>query len=114
MPGSRRLKANADARFALPKPRKFPDPGAGGIDIGGDIDIDQVGFVGGDTLADSFADIAGAIDANALHAAGARHRGEIRIVPLAAGRMVKVGGQLPAAEVAALQAADRGISVIVP
>src|SRR5258707_14844602 len=73
------LIAGADAGLALAEPGQFPDTGAHRIDVGGDIDVDQIGLVGGDALADGFAEIAGAIDAHALDAAGARHRGKIRI-----------------------------------
>ena len=65
-----------------PKPGKLPNAGAAGIDIGGDIDVDQIGLVGGDALANGLAEIAGAIDAHAFDAAGARHGGEVRIVAL--------------------------------
>src|SRR5437899_5337412 len=103
---SGRLIAGADACLALPEAWELPDAGAGGIDIGGDVDVDQIGLVGGDALADGLAEIAGAIDAHAFDAAGTRHRGEIRIVTLAADGIVEVGGELAAAEIAALQAAD--------
>src|SRR5207237_3042294 len=53
------LKARADAGLALAEPGQFPHPRAGRIDIGGDIDIDQIGLVRGDALADGFAEIAG-------------------------------------------------------
>ena len=69
-------------RLALPEAGQFPDAGAGRIDVGGDIDVDQIGLVGGDALADRLGEIAGAVDAHAFDAAGARHRGEIRIVAL--------------------------------
>src|SRR5690348_6054670 len=39
---SARLIAHADARFALAKSGQFPDAGAGRIDVGGDVDIDQI------------------------------------------------------------------------
>ena len=100
--------------LALPKPGQFPNAGADRIDVGGDIDVDQIGLVGGDALADGLAEIAGAIDAHAFDAAGARHRGEIRIVALAGRGIVEVGRQFAAAEIAALQPADRGVGVIVP
>ena len=100
--------------LALPEPGQFPDAGARGIDIGGDIDVDQIGLVGGDALADGLADIAGAVDAHAFDAAGARHRGKIRIVALAGDRIMEVGREFAAAEIAALQPADRGIGVVVP
>src|SRR5467141_3130768 len=87
---SRRLVSHSDAGLALSKSGKLPNAGAAGIDIGG------------------------AIDPHAFHAAGARHRGEVRIVARASGWIVEVGGEFAAAEVAALQAADRGIGVVVP
>src|ERR1044072_8694849 len=77
------LIAGADAGLALAEPRQFPDTRADRIDIGGDIDVDQIGLVGGDTLADRFGEIAGTIDAHALDAAGARHRSKIRVIALA-------------------------------
>ena len=97
-----------------PSPGNSQTPGADRIDVGGDIDVDQIGLVGGDALADGLAEIAGAIDAHALDAAGARHRGEIRIVALAGLRIVEIGREFAPAEIAALQTADRGIGVIVP
>src|ERR1700693_4815939 len=111
---SGRLKLRSNSRLASPQPWKLPDAGAGGIDVGGDIDVDQIGLVGGDALADGFAEIAGAIDAHTFDTAGTRHRGEIRIVTLAADRIVEVGGEFAAAEITALQAADRSIGVVVP
>src|SRR4030088_1997377 len=111
---SRRLVSHPDARLALSKSGKLPNAGAAGIDIGGDIDVDQIGLVGRDAFENGFAEIAGAIDPHAFHAAGARHRGEVRIVARASGWIVEVGGEFAAAEVAALQAADRGIGVVVP
>ena len=50
--------ARADTGLALSEPGQFPDAGADRIDIGGDIDVDQKGLVGGDALADRFAEIA--------------------------------------------------------
>src|SRR5206468_587041 len=88
---SGRLIAGADAGLALPEPGQFPDAGAHRVDVGGDIDVDQIGLVGGNPLADRLADIAGTVDADALDAAGARHRGEVRIVALARRRIVEVG-----------------------
>ena len=70
------LIARADAGLALAEPGQIPNTGADRIDVGGDIDVDQIGLVGGDALADRLAEIAGTIDAHALDAAGARHRGE--------------------------------------
>src|SRR6266702_1883977 len=110
----RRLKSGSNARLALPRPRQLPDPGARGVDVGGAIDVDQIGFVGGDALANGFAEVAGAVDAHALDAAGTRHGGEVRIVALTGDRIVEVGGEFTAPEIAALQAADRGIGVVVP
>lgn len=52
--------------------------------------------------------IAGAVDAHTPDAAGLRQRREIGVVGLARFRMAEVGRQLAAAEIAALQAADRG------
>src|SRR5262249_2106633 len=80
---SRRLVARAAAGLALAEPRQFPDTRADRIDVGGDIDVDQVRLVSRDALADRFRNVAGAIDPHALDAAGARHRSEIRIVALA-------------------------------
>src|SRR5882724_2425138 len=111
---SGRIESGSNARLALPESRKLPNAGAAGIDIGGDIDIDQIGLVGGDALANGFAEIAGAIDPHAFDAAGARHGGEVRIVTRAGGRIMEVGGEFAAAEVTALQPADRGVSVVVP
>src|SRR5882762_285599 len=111
---SGRIESGSNARLALPESRKLPNAGAAGIDIGGDIDIDQIGLVGGDALANGFAEIAGAIDPHAFDAAGARHGGEVRIVTRAGGRIMEVGGEFAAPEVTALQPADRGVSVVVP
>src|ERR1700694_3254843 len=111
---SGRLELGSDARLASPEAGELPDAGAARIDIGGDIDVDQIGLVGGDPLADGFAEIAGAIDPHALDAAGSRHRGKIRIVTRAGDRIVEVGGEFAAAEITALQPTDRGIGVIVP
>ena len=57
---------------------------------------------------------AGAVDADAVDAGRARHGGEVGIVGRAGLRMLEVGRELAAAEIAALQAADRGIGVVVP
>ena len=57
---------------------------------------------------------AGAVDGDALDAGRARHGGEVGIVGRAGLRMLEVGRELAAAEIAALQAADRGIGVVVP
>src|ERR1700716_4680857 len=111
---SGRLIAGADAGLALPEPGQFPDAGAHRIDVGGDIDVDQIGLVGGDALAEGITDVALAIDADAFDAAGARHRGKIRIVTLARRRIMEVGCEFVSAEIAALQPADRGLGVIVP
>src|ERR1700761_4407109 len=110
----RRLEARADAGLALAEPRQFPDAGANRIDVGGDVDIDQIGLVRRDALPDRFTDITGTVDAHALDAAGARHRGEVRIVALAGHGIVEIGRKLAAAKIAALQPADRGIGVVVP
>ena len=61
-----------------------------------------------------FKKFAGTIDAHAFDAGRARHGGEIRIVALAGLGMMEVSRKLAAAEVAALEAADRRIGVIVP
>src|SRR5665213_1164482 len=111
---SGRLVAHADPGLALSEPRQFPDAGAAWIDVGSDIDVDQIGLVGGDALAKGLAEIAGPIDPHALYAAGARHRGEVRTVTRAGVGVVEIGRQFAAAEIAALQAADRGVGVIVP
>src|SRR5215831_21124890 len=111
---SSRLVARADANFTLAEPRQLPDGSAGWIDIGGDVDIDQVRLVGGDRLPDGVADIAGPIDADAFDAAGAGHRREVRAVALAGVRILEVGRKLAPAEIAALQPADRGVGVIIP
>ena len=63
---------------------------------------------------DRVAEIGGAVDADAVDASGARHGGEIRIIGLARLGMLEVGGEFPPAEIAALQAADRRIGVVVP
>src|ERR1700730_12196768 len=99
MTRSSRLVTDTNARLALPKPRQFPNSGAAGIDVGGNIDVDQIGLVGGDTLADGLAKITGAIDADTLDAAGARHGGEIRIVTFAGIGIVEVGRQFATAEI---------------
>src|SRR5205085_11132497 len=111
---SGRLIAGADAGLALAEPGKLPDAGTSGVDIGGDIDVDQIGLVGTDAVSDRLADIAGTIDPHAFDAAGTRHGGEIRIVALARIGIMEVGRQLPAAEIAALQSPDRGIGVVIP
>src|SRR5580704_8065672 len=108
------LIARADADLALAEAGQLPHPGAGRVDVGGDIDVDQIRLVGRDRLLDGVANIACTIDAHALDAAGARHGGKIRIVALARFGVVEVGRKLAAAEIAALQAPDRGVSVIVP
>src|SRR5215472_10594565 len=82
-PRSGRLIARANAGLALAKAGKLPHAGTGGIDVGADIDVDKIGLVGRDRFADRLAKVARAIDADALDAAGARHRREIRIVALA-------------------------------
>src|SRR6267142_2546424 len=46
------LIARADAGLALAEPGQFPNARARRIDVGGDIDIDQIGLVGRDALAD--------------------------------------------------------------
>src|SRR5260221_9274397 len=51
------LVAGADARLALSKPGQFPNAGADRIHIGSDIDLDQIGRVGGDALADGLPEI---------------------------------------------------------
>src|SRR6202045_1611978 len=48
---SSRFELLPDSRLASPEPRKLPDPGAGGVDIGSDIDVDQIGLFGPDALA---------------------------------------------------------------
>src|ERR1700686_5869124 len=93
---SGRLKLRSNSRLASPQPWKLPDAGAGGIDVGGDIDVNQIGLVGGDALADGFAEIAGAIDPHAFDAARARHRGKIRIVTPARRRIMEVGVEFAA------------------
>src|ERR1700751_2273232 len=87
---SRRLKLHADARLAAAEARQLPDAGAGGIDVGCDVDIDQIGLVGRDALADRLANIAGAIDAHTLDAAGGPHCRELRIEGMARPRIVEV------------------------
>src|ERR1700759_4376830 len=101
----RRLEARADAGLALAESRQFPDTGADRIDVGGDVDIDQIGLVGRNALADSLADVAGAGHAHAFDTTGARHRREIRIVALSRDGIMEVGRKLAAAEIAALQSA---------
>src|SRR3954451_5416230 len=86
----------------LCKARQFPHAGAGRIDVGRDIDVDQIGLVGIDPLAHGRGEIGGAIHANSLDAGGARHRGEVRIVTLAGFRVVEVGRELTSAEIAVL------------
>src|SRR6185312_10014078 len=106
-----RLIARADAGLALAEPGQLPDAGTGRVDVGGNVDVDEIGLAGGNALVDRLANIAGAIDAHALDAAGTRHRREIRIVALAGPGIVEIGRKLAAAEIAALQSADRGIGV---
>ena len=48
---SGRLIARANARLALPEAGKLPDAGAGGIDIRGDVDVDQIGLLGSNAFA---------------------------------------------------------------
>ena len=62
--------ALTDRRLADAETRQFPHAGAGRIDVGGDVDIDQIGLVGGDALADGFGQVGGTIDAHALDAGG--------------------------------------------
>src|SRR5580692_6290920 len=95
----RRLKARADAGLALAEPRQFPDAGPDRIDVGGDVNVDQIRLVGRNSLADSLTNIAGAVNTYAFDAAGAGHRREIRAVALTGDGIVEVGRQLPAAEI---------------
>src|SRR6516164_1312366 len=114
LPRSSRLITAADTYLALAKARQLPHASAGRIDIGADIDIDQIGPVCGNGAANGVADIAGTIDPHSLDAARARHRGKIRIIAAAGLWIVEVGSELAAAEIAAWKAADRCIGIVVP
>src|SRR6266581_3784225 len=80
--GSPRLIPRADRRPALAEAGEFPHASAGRIDIGRDIDVDEIRPVGLDALAHRFREIGGAIDAHTFDAGRARHSGEVRIVAL--------------------------------
>src|SRR5262249_15577245 len=108
-PQSCRLIACADAGLALAKARQLPYACTSRIDVGGDVDVDQIRLVGGDGLANGIPDIACSINPHPLDAAGARHRREIRIVALAGPGIVEVSRQFSPAEITALQAADRRV-----
>src|SRR5882757_2416317 len=55
---STRLEARANAGLALAEARQFPHAGADWIDVGRDINVDQIGLVGGDALADRLTKVA--------------------------------------------------------
>src|SRR5262249_16944807 len=104
----------ADGDLADAEAGQFPHPGAAWVLIGVDVDVDQVWFVLRDGVADGVSGGAGAGDADAVDGWWARHRGKVRVVWLAGRRMLEVGGKLAAIQIAALQAADRRVGVIVP
>src|SRR5262245_49041710 len=104
----------ADGYLADAKAGQFPHPGPAWVLVGVDVDVDQVWLVLRDGVADGVADVAGAVDADAFYAGRACHGGKVRVVGLAGRRLLEVGGKLAAIQIAALQAADRRVGVIVP
>ena len=106
---SGRLVTGADRRFALSEAGEFPNARSGRVDVGRDVDVDQIRLVRCDAAPHSLGQVRGPIDADAFDARGARHGGNVRVVTLAGFRVVEVRGQLAAAEVAALQSANRRI-----
>src|SRR6516165_2820206 len=97
-----RLVPDADGRLTLAEAGEFPDAGARGIDVGGDVDVDQIRPIRFNAPAYRLGEVRGAIDADAFDARGARHGGKVGIVTVAGLRMVEVGGQLAASEIAPL------------
>ena len=67
-----RLIPPADGDLADAEAGQFPDAGAAGVLVGVDVDVDHIGLVGGDGVADGVADVAGAVDPHALDASRAR------------------------------------------
>ena len=92
------LVARTDRRFALSEAGQFPNARSRRIDVGGDVDVDQIRLVRGNAAPHSLGQVRGPIDADAFDARGARHGGKVGIVTLAGFRMVEVRGQLAAAE----------------
>src|SRR5215475_16039494 len=111
---SARLEAPADRRLALAEAGELPYAGAGGIAVGTDLGVDEVGPPGRDARPHGLPKIGGAVDAHAVDAGRACHGGEVRIVRRPGVRMLEVGCKLAAIEVAALQPADRSVGVVVP
>src|SRR5215831_17270893 len=111
---SRRLISRADGRLALAETRQFPHTGTGGIDIGGDVDVDQIWPVCVNAPAYRLCEISGPINAYTLDSGGPGHGGKVGIVPLASFRIVEIGREFATAEISALQPPDRCVSVVIP
>src|SRR5688572_8959811 len=115
--GGWRLVGNillADARLAAAHARQFPDAGARGIEIAVDIGVDHAWLAALDAVAHRVGELGGLAHAHTCDPRGSRHRRKIRVVGLDRAGMLEVGGELAPAEIAALQAANRAVRVVVP
>src|SRR5688572_832927 len=103
-----------DSRFAAAHARQLPDAGARGIEIAVDIGVDHARLAALDAVAHRVGELGGLAHAHTGDPRGSRHRREIRVVGLVGAGMLEVGGELAPTEIAALQAADRAVGVVVP